>query len=203
MMVLASRDAQEAAEPEPPRRAVAVAPAKRQRAQPEPEVEPVPVARKAAAAPPPGPKSPTIREFACRFEHDHIDMYLKPQTAEHYRFALARYIIPELGDRQLDDYINREAIAAIRLLALTGMRRDEVRDLRWEQVDWRRSILRLPDTKTGKRDVVVSDEVMDLLGRIAQAKGNPRQGLVVCSALCELALGRAGKHDTSILISPG
>ncbi len=268
MTVLASRDAQEAAEPEPPRRAVAAAPAKRQRAQPEPEVEPVPVARKAVAAPPPAPTSPTIREFACRFEQDHIDVYLKPQTAEHYRFALARYIIPELGDRQLDDistadvqrlhnslratpsaanymravlsalfgkaiawevttrrnpvtvvqkfdekaverflspeerqtlervlataektkagrrgYINREAIAAIRLLALTGMRRDEVRDLRWEQVDWRRSILRLPDTKTGKRDVVVSDEVMDLLGRIAQVKGNPRQGLVVCSAL--------------------
>ena len=103
MMVLASRDAQEAAEPEPPRRSVAAAPAKRQRAQPEPEVEPVPVARKVVAAPPPAPTSPTIREFACRFEQDHIDVYLKPQTAEHYRFALARYIIPELGDRQLDD----------------------------------------------------------------------------------------------------
>jgi len=73
-------------------------------------------------------------------------------------------------------YINREAIAAIRLLALTGLRRDEVHDLLWENVDWRRSILRLPDSKTEKGDVVVSDEVMDLLGRIAQAKGNPRNG---------------------------
>ena len=35
--------------------------------------------------------------------------------------------------------------------------------------------------RSGKRDVIVSDEVMDLLGRIAQAKGNPRRGLVVCS----------------------
>ena len=36
------------------------------------------------------------------------------------------------------------------------------------------------DSKTGKRDVV-SDEVMELLGTIGQAKGNPRRGLVVCS----------------------
>ena len=64
---------------------------------------------------------------------------------------------------------------------LTGMRRDEVRDLQWEQVAWRQKVLRLPDSKTGKRDVVVSDEVMALLGEIAAAKGNPRRGLVVCS----------------------
>jgi integrase len=76
---------------------------------------------------------------------------------------------------------DRDGIWAIRLLALTGMRRDEVRDLRWESVDWRQKMLRLPDSKTGKRDVVVSDEVMDLLGTIGQAKGNPRRGLVVCS----------------------
>ena len=64
---------------------------------------------------------------------------------------------------------------------LTGMRRDEVRDLQWEQVAWRQKVLRLPDSKTGKRDVVVSDEVMALLGEIAAARGNPRRGLVVCS----------------------
>ena len=78
-------------------------------------------------------------------------------------------------------HIGREGIWAIRLLALTGMRRDEVRDLLWDQVDWRQRILRLPDSKTGKRDIVVSDEVMALLGAIGQAKGHPRQGLVVCS----------------------
>jgi hypothetical protein len=78
-------------------------------------------------------------------------------------------------------HIGRDGIWAIRLFALTGMRRDEVRDLRWECVDWRQRMLRLTDSKTGKRDVVVSDEVMDLLGTIGQAKGNPRRGLVVCS----------------------
>jgi hypothetical protein len=50
-----------------------------------------------------GPKSPTLREFACRFEQEHIDMHLKPETASHFRSSLRRYIIPALGDRRLDD----------------------------------------------------------------------------------------------------
>jgi len=232
--------------------------------------EPAPAARTAkkaaATAPPIGPKSPTLREFSKRFEHEHIDMYLKPGTRTKYRSTLRLYILPALGEQRLEDistadvqrlhnslktmpcaanyvrcvlsvmytkaeqweittcrnpvtvigrfkeraverflspeerqglervleqaehipsgqagHIGREAIWAIRLLTLTGMRRDEVRDLRWEQVDWRQSMLRLPDSKTGKRDVVVSEQVMTLLGKIAAAKGQPKRGLVVCS----------------------
>jgi hypothetical protein len=45
-------------------------------------------------APQIGPKSPTIREFAKRFEHDHIDMYLKPGTRTKYRSTLRLYILP-------------------------------------------------------------------------------------------------------------
>jgi hypothetical protein len=40
------------------------------------------------------PKTPTIREFACRFEQEHIDMHLKPETASHFRSSLRRYIVP-------------------------------------------------------------------------------------------------------------
>ena len=228
--------------------------------------QPTPAARTAVAAPAIGPKSPTLAEFACRFEHDHIDMHLKPETASHYRSSLRRFIIPALGDRRIDDitasdvlrlhnslkttpcaanltrcvlsclftkavewevttrrnptekvqkfeeraverflnpderealervlitaqrtppgkpgYIGPDGIWAIRLLTLTGMRRDEIRNLRWEYVEWRQRCLRLPDSKTGKRDIIVSDEVMAMLGVIGQAKGNPRRGLVVCS----------------------
>ena len=41
--------------------------------------------------------------------------------------------------------------------------------------------LHLPETKTGKRDIVVSDEVMWVLAKIAAEKGKPKRGLVVCS----------------------
>jgi integrase len=230
--------------------------------------EPTPAAKAATTAPTSSPKTLTVREFALRFEQEHIDMFLKPETASHFRSSLRRYILPVLGDRPLDEvttlevqqlvnklkptpcaanyarcvlsclftkaikwlpelkgranpvkdvsrfaeraverflspderealervlytaertppgrkeHIGRDGIWAIRLLSLTGMRRDEIRDLRWEQVNWRQKVLRLPDSKTGKRDIVVSDEVMALLGKIGQAKGHPQRGLVVCS----------------------
>ena len=42
-----------------------------------------------------------------------------------------------------------QAITAIRLLALTGCRRSEILNLKWSEVDFKRSCLRLGDTKTG------------------------------------------------------
>lgn len=216
----------------------------------------------------PGPNPLTVREFSCRFEQEHIDMYLKPRTAHKYRTILRTYILPAFGDQPLEavtaadvqrlhnrlhavpcaanyvrcvlsvmfskaqhwgviannarnpatvvrrfreraverflspeerraldrvltaaegfprgakGYIGKDAIWAIRLLLLTGMRRDEVRDLCWEYIDWRQGTLRLPDSKTGKRDIIVSDQVIALLKKISAAKGNPRQGLVVSS----------------------
>lgn len=41
--------------------------------------------------------------------------------------------------------------AAIRLLILTGARKSEILSLRWSWVDWDRSCLRLPASKTGER----------------------------------------------------
>ena len=43
------------------------------------------------------------------------------------------------------------AVAAIRLLVLTGCRRSEILGLRWEHVDLAAGELRLPDSKTGAR----------------------------------------------------
>jgi integrase len=42
-----------------------------------------------------------------------------------------------------------QAIASIRLLALTGCRRSEILNLKWSEVDLRNCCLRLGDTKTG------------------------------------------------------
>jgi integrase len=42
-----------------------------------------------------------------------------------------------------------QAVAAIRLLALTGCRRSEILNLKWSEVDFRGSCLRLGETKTG------------------------------------------------------
>ena len=55
------------------------------------------------------------------------------------------------------------AVAAIRLLALTGCRRNEILQLRWDFVDWDRSELRLPDSKTGPRSVALNAPALQVL----------------------------------------
>lgn len=113
-----------------------------------------------------------------RFDQNAVERFLTPEERQALeRVLTAAQQIP-LGNR---GHIGQDAIWAIRLLTLTGMRRNEIRDLRWEHVDWRQSLLRLPDSKTGKRDVIVSDEVIALLRSIAEAKHHPKRGLVVCS----------------------
>lgn len=55
------------------------------------------------------------------------------------------------------------ALLAIRLLALTGCRRGEILGLRWEHYDASAGLLRLPDSKSGARDVVLARAAVDLL----------------------------------------
>ena len=65
------------------------------------------------------------------------------------------------------------AIAAIRLLVLTGCRRSEILGLRWDHVDLEAGELRLPDTKTGARLVPLSPAAADAIASLPQVAGNP------------------------------
>ena len=69
--------------------------------------------------------------------------------------------------------ISVHAVAAIRLLLLTGCRKGEILRLRWDEVDLERHELRLPDTKTGPRTISLSPAAVDVLARIARVAGNP------------------------------
>ena len=65
------------------------------------------------------------------------------------------------------------AIAAIRLLMLTGCRKAEILTLRWEYVDLDRGELRLPDSKTGAKIVHLGDPAIAVLQGLAREDGNP------------------------------
>lgn len=54
-------------------------------------------------------------------------------------------------------------VAAIRLLAMTGCRKREILDRRWTDFDARRGLLKLPDSKTGARNVILSREAILLV----------------------------------------
>ena len=64
------------------------------------------------------------------------------------------------------------AVAAIRLLMLTGCRKNEILTLRWEDVALDENELRLPDAKTGPRVVPLSPLAVKLLSGLPQAPGN-------------------------------
>jgi integrase len=55
------------------------------------------------------------------------------------------------------------AIAAIRLLLLTGCRVGEILSLRWSDVDFERGLLLLPDSKTGKKPVILNAPALQVL----------------------------------------
>ncbi len=68
---------------------------------------------------------------------------------------------------------NPYPVAAIKLLALTGCRREEIAKLKWSYVDFGRGIIRLPDSKTGEKVVFLSAPGLGLLEELPKAEGNP------------------------------
>lgn len=65
--------------------------------------------------------------------------------------------------KTLTNTIDEWAAAGIRLLILTGCRLGEILNLRWDQVDLERGLLFLPDSKTGKKTVVLSTAAIEVL----------------------------------------
>ena len=65
------------------------------------------------------------------------------------------------------------AVAALRLLMLTGCRKSEILTLRWEYVALDANELRLPDAKTGARVVPLSPSAVRLLAGFPCHNGSP------------------------------
>ena len=65
------------------------------------------------------------------------------------------------------------AIAAVRLLILTGCRLNEIMTLQWEHVDIAGKALRLPDSKTGAKVVHLGQPAIELLEKIERVEENP------------------------------
>ena len=65
------------------------------------------------------------------------------------------------------------AVAAIRLLMLTGCRGQEVATLRWDDVDFKAWKLRLRDSKSGPRMVALTPTAVEVLKEIRRIDGNP------------------------------
>ena len=78
-----------------------------------------------------------------------------------------------LSEAEAEGVIPAQAAAALRLLMLTGCRRNEILTLRWEEVDLAAGALRLADTKTGARTIALSPEAVKVLAGLPRVVGNP------------------------------
>jgi integrase len=76
---------------------------------------------------------------------------------------------PDRRRAKLDPF----AVAALRLLMLTGARLREILDAQWSQLDLERGVLFLADSKTGKKSIYLSAAAQAVLASIPRLHGNP------------------------------
>ena len=111
-----------------------------------------------------------------RFGSRKVERFLSPAERRAVHAVLeAGQAIPRGRKGRIEPF----SVWAIKLLMLTGLRRNEVVSLKWPMVDWQHGCLHLPDTKTGQRSVVVSGAVIKLLREIHEATGERKEGLVI------------------------
>jgi integrase len=106
--------------------------------------------------------------------------------------------------------IGEHAAAALRLLIFTGAHLREILHLKWEHVDFDRGLLLLPESKTGKKTIVLNAPALAVLNGLARvgtyviagdragtAKERPRADLKRPWALvsCHAGLEGVRLHD--------
>ena len=102
--------------------------------------------------------------------------------------------------------IPARAVATIRLLMLTGWRRNEILTLRLEHVDLDTSEIHLADGKTGARTVHLSPSAVRVFEALLRKPGNPwvipgnkpGRHMTDIDGSWEVIRGRAGLHDVRI-----
>ena len=100
-----------------------------------------------------------------RFKEIPRERYLSRQEFERLSDALAA--------AQASGSESPHALAALWLLIFTGCRVSEILELRWEEVDFERRMLRLSDSKTGPKPVFLSSAALAILRRLPRTTGNP------------------------------
>lgn len=84
---------------------------------------------------------------------------------------LSRAEFGSLGDALLNaerGTTNRNAVAILRLLMLTGARKNEICGLKWGWIDFERQIIRLPDSKTGAKIIPLAEPAMEVLAALTR-----------------------------------
>lgn len=101
---------------------------------------------------------PAIDKNPCRgaelYPENKVERYLSKEELQRFMAALETWPVTPT---------QRRYAAMLRLLLLTGCRRGEIATARWGMVDFKEALLRLPDSKTGAKDVHLPPEAVEIL----------------------------------------
>lgn len=103
----------------------------------------------------------------------HIKKYPEKKRERYFSPAELQSIGRVLGEMEEERIELPSAIAAVRLLLFTGCRLGEIMTLRWEHVDLPSKLLRLPDSKTGAKEVHLGNAAIAVLRSITPAADTP------------------------------
>ena len=102
--------------------------------------------------------------------------------------------------------VNRLSLAALRLLLLSGCRKNEILSLKWAYVDFEHAALRLPDSKTGAKVVPLGAPALEVLANLPHLPDSPfvfpaSKGMghhVGLPSVCRKVAGMAGLKEVRI-----
>ncbi len=103
----------------------------------------------------------------------HIRKYVERKRERFLSAAELKRLGEVISEMEAERIEPASAIAAVRLLVLTGCRLNEIMKLRWEHVDLPVSMLRLPDSKTGAKAVHLGQAAASLLAAVSRDPFNP------------------------------
>ncbi len=78
-----------------------------------------------------------------------------------------------LADAERNNEVSPSVVHALRVLLMTGARLQEVLTMKWEYVDFEEGKINLPDSKSGKKTIWLSDKARDYIDAIPHKRGNP------------------------------
>jgi integrase len=103
----------------------------------------------------------------------HVKKYREDKRERYLTKEELRRLGTALDDAKQNQAESPFVTAAIGLLVLTGARLSEILTLRWDYVDLENQVLRLPDSKTGRKVVFLNDVAVKLLRATPTMTGNP------------------------------
>jgi integrase len=100
-----------------------------------------------------------------RFKDKRVERFLSENELSRLGAAISKL--------EMENRLMLFAAAAIRLLIFTGARRGEILGLKWDWVDFERSMIFLPDSKSGRKPIYLAAPAQELLSKLPRLENSP------------------------------